>query len=65
MKAKVDKPGVKHHPMIGRAGTRVFTVEAQNEGMVNFRAANARSWEFPGFDKYNGRQIHFEINVKK
>ena len=55
MKAKVDKPGVKHHPMIGRAGTRVFTVEAQNEGMVNFRAANARSWEFPGFDKYNGR----------
>ena len=36
--------------MVGMAGTRVFTVEALTPGTVTFRAANARSWEFPGFD---------------
>jgi hypothetical protein len=56
MKPRVKKEGVRYvKPMLGRSGTRVFTVEAITEGKVSFRTAIARSWEFPGFDKYNGR----------
>ncbi|CDW89931.1 UNKNOWN [Stylonychia lemnae] len=39
--------------MSGVGGTKILTLEATKKGSDNFQMANARPWEFSGFEQYS------------